>query len=267
MKILTLISMSALIIGCSTFNRTPAKDKSKTVVLCSAQSKQSVDDELYWQIKNGIETDEKLEDLCVVSVLSLKPTQFAVGLEEVKRKEEKVASLSPKQLDKYTWKNPEPIVIGPRGEFYIIDHHHLARALDDAQIKSTYGIILENWSGRGEEDFFSYMKSKNWLYLVDHNGAKKTVKDLSSIKTVRDMRDDPYRSLAGQTRCKSEEKCTEGQWLKSEGIPFIEFLWAEHFRKTPAVAHALKNFGKTDFTKVTEAATEEVKRVNGKLPY
>lgn len=269
MKTTTLFLLSTFILtSCSSIqtqtHRFPAGDKSKDIPACLASTKQSGDVDLYWQLAQS-QASGKLEDICQLSVMSLKPTQFAVGFMEVKRKSNSINELSAKDQVSYLKKNPEPIVIGPRGEFYIIDHHHLARALYDSNVKDTFGIVLENWNNTNEEKFWEHMKAKNWVYLVDETGTKRTVQDLKNIKSVKDLRDDPYRSLAGQTRCKTESKCVEGQWLK-QAVPFIEFLWAEHFRNTPSVSSALKTYGQSNFDKVTQAASEEVRRLRGVLP-
>jgi hypothetical protein len=227
-------------------------------------TKESGDVALYWRLAAGEASHASLEDICTIPVLSLHPTQFAVGMIDVQRKVDRFKALDLQQQDKYMRKNPKPIVIGPHGEFFIIDHHHLATALNHSGVKSTYGIILENWNNTRVDAFWAHIKDKNWVYAVDQNGNKKSIDDLMKIITVKDLKDDPYRTLAGQTRCKVEEKCSDEQWLK-QPIPFIEFLWAEHFRKTHSVSSALKNFGNSDFDKVTAAASLEVKRLKGKL--
>lgn len=252
-------------VGCATTSRYPAKNKSIDYPACTPITPQSGDVALYWQLEAGEKNDNSLEDICTIPVLSLHPTQFAVGMIDANDKAKKFQALTPKDQEKYLRKNPEPIVIGPNGEFYIIDHHHLATALNISQVESTYGIILENKSGMNEADFWNYMQDKNWIYPVDENGVKRSIEDLKKVFTVRDLKDDPNRTLAGQTRCKVEARCAEDQWLK-QPIPFIEFLWAEHFRKTPSVVSALKEFGNSDFSKVTQAASLEVKRLKGQLP-
>lgn len=236
----------------------------EALATCLPTAKKSQDVELYWKLAEGQEKGEELTDLCDIAINDIRPTQFVVGMIEVQRKVEELSELSSKKLNNYLKKKPEPVVIGPKGEFYIIDHHHLGRALYEMNIKSTKAIILESWLGEDEEVFWSYMISKNWTYLFE-NGVEKSYKEVKKLKNISQLKDDPYRTLAGQTRCKSEEKCKEGQWLKRP-IPFIEFQWADHFRKTPAVVSALKQFGSSDFSKVTAAATEEIKRLNGRLP-
>lgn len=254
------------LVSCSGLERVPAKDKNDSYPNCSPTTAESREVELYWRIANGEKVKNKLEDLCIVEVMAIRPTQFAVGMMEVKRKLEKYTPLSKDEKNKYLKKNPEPIVIGPRGEFFIIDHHHLARTLYEAGTEKTYGIILENWYGQNEAKFWSYMNDKKWIYLYDENGNQKTIYDLFAIKNVSQMKDDPYRSIAGQTRCKEESKCLPGQWLKSEGIPFIEFKWAEVFRKNANIRAALLKYGESEFDKVVLVAQEEVKKLGGKLP-
>ncbi len=63
----------------------------------------------------------KVADLC--------PTQSAVGFDEVKAKVESMRHKSKDSLIALLITRPVPIVIGPEGRFYLVDHHHLARAV------------------------------------------------------------------------------------------------------------------------------------------
>src|SRR5258708_7022283 len=65
-------------------------------------------------------------------IRELRPTQMAVGMIEVDEKADKLHHLAnhPDELKDFLASNPEPVVLGPGKERYIIDHHHLALALD-----------------------------------------------------------------------------------------------------------------------------------------
>ncbi len=68
-------------------------------------------------------------DTCKTTIAGLHPTQFNIGQREVDQRAAKFSDMSDKKLQKYIDQNPAPVAIGPGGEFYMTDHHHLARAL------------------------------------------------------------------------------------------------------------------------------------------
>jgi hypothetical protein len=68
--------------------------------------------------------------LSPVPINSLRPTQITVGLIEVKAKRKAWDKLGKKKAE-YLGHHMMPVVIGPKGRPYVIEHHHLARALHD----------------------------------------------------------------------------------------------------------------------------------------
>jgi hypothetical protein len=185
------------------------------------------------------------DDLCKCEIRDLHPTQFAVGMREVERKAGKIHDLKKDKdkLKKFKRENPEPTVIGPGGELFIIDHHHLARALADENVKKTSCKIVENFSNLGKRDFWKKMKSTSWVYLYDQKGqGPRSPLDLPV--TVKGLRDDPYRSLAGAVR-------RAGGYEKTSK-PFAEFKWAQFFRSRISIR------GRSDdhFNEAVEEAIE-----------
>ena len=68
--------------------------------------------------------------LCQVKVSELKPTQNAVGFDEVNNKIARYSAKSKEDLRDYLLVHSVPIVIGNGGNrFYLTDHHHMANAL------------------------------------------------------------------------------------------------------------------------------------------
>lgn len=69
--------------------------------------------------------------VCTLPVGQLRPTQFAVGSVAVTCKADHIATKSKKKLKKYLEdeRRQVPAVVGPEGNFYITDHHHLSTAL------------------------------------------------------------------------------------------------------------------------------------------
>ena len=59
----------------------------------------------------------------------LRPTQITVGMREVEEKRKHLRKRKVNKLGKFLGDHMIPVVKGPKGRFYIIDHHHLALAL------------------------------------------------------------------------------------------------------------------------------------------
>ena len=143
-------------------------------------------------------------DICLCKLSDLHPTQASVGMAEVRIKAEKlndkIQGRSEKDFLKYLLRHDkaEPVIIGPGGIFYITDHHHLARALYDVGASETYCTIIDNLSGATVDDFWKRLEANNQVYLEDENGNPLTPNDLPS--SVKDLTDDPFRSLAGVVR-------------------------------------------------------------------
>jgi hypothetical protein len=159
---------------------------------------------------------------CVVDVRKLHPTQFAIGMREVKMRSGKLQGKNPKAVDRYLLEKIMPLVIGPGGVPYILDHHHLALVLLEVGGRTTlYAEVRENWSQLTDAEFWKRMKEKNWLYLYDEFG-RGPLEPAQLPKTIGEMRDDPYRSIAWIVREKGGYRQTDS--------PFAEFQWANFFR-------------------------------------
>ena len=64
-----------------------------------------------------------------VPIMSLRPTQMTVGMREVKEKRKRWREHDDKKRAKLLGRHQIPVVVGPDKMNYVIDHHHLARAL------------------------------------------------------------------------------------------------------------------------------------------
>lgn len=157
-------------------------------------------------------------------VLSLKPTQFAVGILEVEFKAHELAGLSKKKLKKLIESKPVPVVISPFKEICIIDHHHFLFACFHAGVEEVKIEVVENFSGKklSYSAFWKKMQKKKYAYLYDQFGEGPR-NPLYLPDDIRGMADDPYRSLAWIIR-------KEGAFENSSQT-FSEFQWADFFRK------------------------------------
>ena len=77
-------------------------------------------------------------------VLDLKPTQFVVGRREIEVKIAKFSSLDGKKLEAHLDDHVVPCVVGPRKQFFMIDHHHFVSAAYDCGHKEVKISILED---------------------------------------------------------------------------------------------------------------------------
>ncbi|MGB3489641.1 MAG: ParB-like protein [Xanthobacteraceae bacterium] len=157
-----------------------------------------------------------------IPILSLRPTQMTVGMREVKEKRRRWRQhKSKKKQGELLGRHMIPVVHGPDGCHYIIDHHHLARALHDEGVENVLVTIIADLTMVDRNSFWLVLDSRRWVYPYDAKGMRHHYKDIP--KSVADLKDDPFRSLAGELR-------RAGGFAK-DTTPFSEFLWADFFRR------------------------------------
>ena len=83
-----------------------------------------------------------------------------------------------------------PVVRGPDKRYYVVDHHHLARALHDEGIKDILVTVIGDLTMVERDAFWGVMDNKRWVYPYDAKGERRHFKDLP--KSIRDLKDDPY---------------------------------------------------------------------------
>ncbi len=193
--------------------------------------------------------------VCVVEIAILRPTQSAVGMKEVNIRAEKIGKMTLKELEHYLRKHVAPIAIGPGGAPYLLDHQHLARALLQARAGNTlYAEVKENWSKLSEPEFWAKMKAHDWVYLHDETG--KPLPDPTSLpRTIENMRDDPYRSLAWLVRDKDG-------YLQTES-PYADFHWADFFRGRVHLGNGSNAFDEATQVAIKVARSPEAKDLPG----
>lgn len=192
---------------------------------------------------------------CTCQVSELHPTQFSVGLRVVKEKEKKLSQLqNPQDLNRYLNKNPEPIVLGPGGQIFILDHHHLARALSELGILQTFCQIQKDLSSLNEFEFWTEMNRNGWVYLYDENG-KGPLSATTLPKNVDEMRDDPYRSLAKAVQ-------DAGGFDETTEL-YAEFKWADFFRTRIQIGQTDADFQLATQKSVVLAESPEANQLPG----
>jgi hypothetical protein len=159
--------------------------------------------------------------LSPVAILDLRPTQITVGMREVKAKRKHWREAAKKNDEQFLGKHMIPVVLGPKGGHYVIDHHHLALALHEEGVKEVAVTVIANLSKLEPDSFWFMMDNHNWMHPFDADGRRRAYKDLP--KAVTDLVDDPFRSLAGELR-------RAGGYAK-DTTPFSEFIWADFLRR------------------------------------
>jgi len=156
-----------------------------------------------------------------VPILELRPTQITVGMREVINKRKNWRAEDKKKGEKFLGKHMIPVILGPKSRHYVIDHHHLARALHDEGVKDVAVTVIANLSSLDRDAFWFVMDNRDWTHPFDADGRRRPYDDLP--KSVDKLIDDPFRSLAGELR-------RAGGFAK-DTTPFSEFLWAEFLRR------------------------------------
>ncbi len=177
-----------------------------------------------------------------IDIDDLRPTQITVGYHEI---ETRAARLKTIEKEKLVSKHVIPVVKGPKERLYIIDHHHLCRALLLAGSDQVSVTVVLNLNRLEKEEFWVFMDNRGLVHPFDAKGKRCAYSDIP--KNVKDLADDPYRSLAGALRRK-------GGYAK-DTTPFSEFLWADFLRRRIDPSKVQK-----DFSAALEAALELAKK-------
>ncbi len=163
------------------------------------------------------------DNLYRIDLSELRPTQMNVGMIEVARKSAKLSEMTGKQRDLFLRENPVPVIVGPapKKHFYLIDHHHLSRAVLESGHSKVYIKVVADLSELPRDEFWKEMSKKGYVYLKDDLG--NAIEPSQLPKHISTLGDDPYRSLAGVVR-------RQGGYIK-DTTPFAEFKWAAFFRE------------------------------------
>lgn len=156
-----------------------------------------------------------------VRIAELRPTQMTVGLREVEDKRRIWRERDGGEAQDFLGRHMIPVIKGPKARLYVIDHHHLVRALhDEGQSKVLVNVIADiSWLTQAA--FWTVCEHRNWVHPYDAKGRRCGTDAIP--RKISEMVDDPYRSLAGELR-----RC--GGFAK-DTTPYSEFLWADFLRR------------------------------------
>lgn len=153
----------------------------------------------------------------------LHPTQAAVGMRAVERKQRNIEKrlAKPGRIDSYLAARPIPAVLGPGRRLYLIDHHHLALALARAEVGTACVEIIDDLARLARGAFWRRMEAQGTVHPYDETGRRIAPSELP--RSLPDLRHDHYRDLAWSVR--------EADGFAKSTEPYAEFRWAAYFRE------------------------------------
>jgi len=166
-------------------------------------------------------SDPRIRDplLDTADAKDLRPTQITVGYREVEAKRRAWRDRGD-NADKFLGRHLVPVIRGPKDQFYVTDHHHFVRALmEEGQDKVAITVVAD-LRHLPSDSFWFVLDNRGWMHPYDADGKRREHGDIP--KSIADLVDDPFRSLAGELRL-------QGGYAK-DTTPFSEFLWADFLR-------------------------------------
>lgn len=186
------------------------------------------------------------------AIVDLRPTQITVGYREVavkrRRWRERAAAGGPR-LSKYV----VPVLRGPRGQLFIIDHHHMARALYQECVNHVAVDVVADLSTLSTAEFWAVCERRGWGHPYDATGERRATSAMPS--NLSELSDDPFRSLAGELR-------RAGGYVKAP-TPYSEFRWADFLRRRIERAAVEGDFDHALEIELSLASTREAEHLPG----
>jgi len=188
-----------------------------------------------------------------VEIAALRPTQMTVGLREVDRKRAEWRKRAERDGPDFLGRHMIPVILGPKSVPYVIDHHHLARALHEEGVSHVLVSVVADLHYLKKTVFWTFMDNRNWLHPFDAEGVRNSHDELP--KRIGAMKDDPYRSLAGEVR-------RSGGYAK-DNTPYSEFLWADFLRRRISPKLVEKDFEQAVGKAMAAAGQQEASYLPG----
>jgi hypothetical protein len=164
----------------------------------------------------------------------LRPTQITVGMQEVAAKRRAWREKHGDKAGEFLARHMIPVVLGPKERRYVTDHHHLARALYGEGVREVATTVVLDLHRLEPDAFWVVLDNRGLMHPFDANGKRR---DYDKIpKSITDLVDDPFRSLAGALR-------RQGGYAK-DTTPFSEFLWADFLRRRLSRREVEEHFDK-----------------------
>lgn len=191
--------------------------------------------------------------LIATAITDLRPTQITVGMREVEAKRLRWREESVDRDALYLGGHAVPVVLGPKRRPYLVDHHHLVLALHLEGEHRVLTTQLADLSRLDRQAFWTFLDNRGWMHPFDADGLRRGYGHIP--RSISDLVDDPYRSLAGALRL-------AGGYAKTE-MPFAEFLWADHLRRRIKRTTVEGAFGKALKRALVEASKSDAEHLPG----
>jgi hypothetical protein len=167
-------------------------------------------------------------------IAELRPTQITVGMREVRAKQKRWQQQDEKKKAEFLGRHMIPVIRGPKGRFFVVDHHHLSLALHLEGIESVLVTVMADLRTLADDEFWVFLDNRNWVHPYDAAGRRCNFEKIPL--RIAGLKDDPFRSLAGELR-------RAGGFAK-DTTPFSEFLWADFLRRRLSRKMVEDNFAK-----------------------
>ncbi|HUK60980.1 MAG TPA: ParB-like protein [Stellaceae bacterium] len=156
-----------------------------------------------------------------VAIADLHPTQITVGFREVAAKRKEWRHRAGKTKPDFLGRHMIPVILGPKDRHYVIDHHHLVRALHEEGVKDVLVNVVADLTAVHKDSFWVVLDHHGWCHPYDDEGVRRGFDAIPP--SITKLKDDPFRSLAGELR-------RIGGYAK-DVTPFAEFVWADFLRR------------------------------------
>ena len=189
-------------------------------------------------------------------VARLRPTQITISMQRVAQVRAQIrGALVRGQLNDFlTWRVFSG-VLGPDGAVYVIDDHHIARALGDEAVETCIVAIQHDLSNVIPDRFWIAMERQGFVHPVDASGRRRAFASIPRL--LAQLEDDPYRTLAVNVR--DNGGCS---W---EGAA-AEILWANFLRPRVPAAVLAASTEEALRIALTEVRSEAARRLPGWKP-
>jgi len=127
--------------------------------------------------------------LIPVPIAELRPTQITVGMREVAEKRKHWRERVDRDGGEFLGRHMVPVLLGPKQRHYVIDHHHLARALQQEGVENMLVAVVADLHRLEKSSFWVVLDNRGWCHPYDAEGRRR---DFDAIPTaISDLVDDP----------------------------------------------------------------------------
>ena len=81
-----------------------------------------------------------------------------------------------------------PVILGFDDRHYVIDHHHLARALHEEGVKNVLVTVVANLSMVDRDTFWTVLDNRNWMHPFDDKGRRRFERNRRALSRTVDSR-------------------------------------------------------------------------------